>query len=273
MISDDTFFLKEQNYSKYSIEYLQFQADCLHRETLNDSKNNSKISQYIVNFHQLIRTLQSITKHIVNINNTFASIENKTKLNNNKKYQEVNPKNEDNSVIIAKFSTENKLILSNIYLPTITVKKLTDIPVSRLYYVEELNEYAFNINGINMNGNLCDISEYESPKSAHCRYMHKCKNMKKCQYYHSPIDYINSGMEISTETRCFTVGSWIYNKNKNNKFARHIGSKSNLEFDLQRLKKIDLNTEIYNRKQQMVHDLLIYLILHANNMTPDHKAW
>ena len=160
--------------------------------------------------------------------------------------------------------SESKQIVGNIAINVKYVPSTSDIPVNNLYYVESTKQYAINIAGIIIKGDLSNIVDYQTPNSARCEYGIDCRSFKKgqpCKYYHDPEDYLKLGFKCpESATRNFTVGSWLYSKNKRPKtyFTRHIGSKDSILDDLATLKKLQYREEISNREGQLIHDLLIY---------------
>ena len=76
--------------------------------------------------------------------------------------------------------------------------------------------------------------------------------------------FINNNISVPNDNvRNFTIGSWIYTKNKYKYYARHIGSRDKLSIDIKLLKLSQYHNEVNNRECQLMHDLLIYMILNS----------
>jgi hypothetical protein len=104
----------------------------------------------------------------------------------------------------------------------------------------------------------------------------EAKEPEPCKYYHDVRDYQSNNKPVPIDNhRNFTVGSWIYSKTKNPRtyFARHLGSKDRLLYDLQTLKYVQYKNEISNREGQLIHDLLIYMILNNQGLLKNHPHW
>lgn len=150
----------------------------------------------------------------------------------------------------------------------ISNKNLDIIENSPIYYIQETKQYCIKINDNLIMGNIGNIYNMSTTNTAEkikkCKY-NNCDGLfyeKKCQYYHDD------------EQRNFTNYSWnhILNdkhgkiKNKNNYMniqkydlynTRFIGSLETLKEDLP-------FSSIYEktlRNNQLMHDILIYLIL------------
>lgn len=191
------------------------------------------------------------------------------------KHEIVDPYPSENDCAILRvlypLKEESKELIDGIILPVRIVQKAADIPVAPIYYIRELKQYAININGVVIKGNLGNIVEYQTKYSARCDYGIECKSFitgKPCNYYHEPNDYIKLNLPIPDIIRNFTIGSFIYSRNLRCKtyFTRHVGSYDTLAVDLQNLRKIQYREEISNREGQLIHDLLIYMILHSKGL-------
>lgn len=241
--------------------------------------SNATLEQQVVNLHKGIKNIQVIAKYMADV----ANIANQFLLSKKKKgpSQTINPypNSTDHSVLRTSFPEEKKELVPSIFLPVKQVDKPEQIPISKIYYIKSTKQYAINIEGIIIKGNLANITNYQSESTARCEYGIRCKNFSKgnpCKYYHEPEDYITLNKEIPDDlTRNFTVGSWLYSSTKRPKtyFARHVGSKDTLKQDLQYLKKAQYLEEVANREGQLVHDLLIYCLLHNQGMLEKYPSW
>ena len=232
----------------------------------------NKINQ----IHISIKNIQSVSKRLADIANII------TRLTHMKKKEiktlDPYPTENDHAILRTLYSEEKKEVINNIVIPVKIVDLPKDLPVNYLYYVKSLNQYAININGIIIKGNLGNIVNYTDNYSARCEYGIYCKsfkNKKECNYYHDPEDYIHHKLSVPNIVRNYTVGSWIYcNKNKcKTYYTRHIGSKDKLLTDLTTLKKSQYIEEVSIREGQLIHDLLIYLILNQEGLLEKYKQW
>lgn len=261
-------------------EYLQM-ADDTHNfvDKFAVGLKLSDLEEKVLELQTHIKNIQSVARRMADVSN----ICNQMVLYNKKrdgsvKYINPYPTENDHAVLRINEPDEKKEIIDNVYIPVRHVKTTTEIPVSNIYYVENIKQYVINIAGVNIRGNLANICKYQHVKSARCEYGRLCnslKNKTRCNYYHEPEDYIKTNMEVPDEPRNFTVGSWLYSKNRNPRtyFTRHIGSKDTLIRDLHMLKTIQYREEISNREGQLIHDLLIYMILHNKGLLERYPHW
>ena len=180
-------------------------------------------------------------------------------------------------------------ITNDIKIDAIEVNSIKDIPNSRLYWINDINQFAVKINGVLLRGNIGNIynkkciCESNNTQMSICKNYNACKtllNNKVCKFYHDPLqvlDLLKQGI-IEKNTyekyknfyRNFSNTSWIYtnlttNRNLN---MRHYGSRDNLRYELNLLELEDDYTRkkiLENYYQQTMHDLLITLITHEKN--------
>jgi hypothetical protein len=252
--------------------------------------SNKQIEEKIITLHLGIKTIQAVAKRMADISNMITQY----LLSRNKKIEDnkiidIYPTEYDHAVLrnLYPIKEEQKQILPNnssLILPIKTVNSISEIPISKIYYITALKQYAINIEGLIIKGNLGNILDYQSENTTICKYGINCKNfinLKKCNYYHEPEDYIKMSREVPDEVRNFTVGSWVYKKNKSithnsklkNNYHRNVGSFDTLLDDLAMLKNINYNEEVNNREGQLIHDLLIYCILNNKNFIHKYKQW
>jgi hypothetical protein len=256
-------------------EYLTL-ADSIHDhiEKFGIALATDKLEENVNELQTGIKNIQAVAKRMADISNIINQI-----VLHRKKtitYIDPYPTEYDHAVLRMKYPKESKEIVRDVNIPIVNVDTEKEIPVSNLYYIGELDQYAINIAGLIIKGNLANIMNYQAEKTARCEYGIKCKSIQSCKYYHEPEDYIKLGMAIpENNTRAFTVGSWIFNRNKKPKtyYTRHIGSRDTLSADLKTLKKIQYRDEVSNREGQLIHDLLIYLILHNQGLLEKYKHW
>jgi hypothetical protein len=241
------------------------------------------IEEKMLELQAEIKTIQAVAKRMADVSNIAARIitrkKQEKKINTkNTKFIDPYPSERDHATLRNIYPDSIKKISPTIDLMVKYVPNIEDIPVTNLYYVENLKQFAVNINGIIIKGNLANIVEYQTEKSARCEYGIECKTFikdSKCKYYHEPEDYIKLKREPIEEMRNFTVGSWLYSKTKKckNYFTRHIGNYANLEYDLNTLKKVQYREEIDNREGQLIHDILIYMILNTKGFLEKYPHW
>jgi len=166
------------------------------------------------------------------------------------------------------------------------VNDVSEIPNNPIYWVSNINQFAFHINGVIMRGNIGNIyNQRHIKKNIHvnqtiiCKQHNKCKNLiyekNICKFYHDPVELLEllGTGQITDETfkiyknrnRNFINTSWLYTDlpcNKKNTMMRHFGSKNvlNHEFDLMKIDNSKINENIIdNYKQQTMHDILVIM--------------
>jgi hypothetical protein len=257
-------------------EYIEKHCMILSNDILEDN-----VTQLQIN----IRNLQAVSKRLADVSNLINRIITcKKKITHSITYDrniiDPYPTSNDHATLRLVYgkADESKEIVNNIKLLTKTVETLSDIPISSLYYVNSIKQYAININGIVISGNLANIVEYQCEQSARCEYGINCRSFKKqipCKYYHDYNDWIKLKLPVPEQTRNFTIGSFVHSNSKKPScyFTRHIGSKATLLHDIAMLKTIQYIDEVNNREGQLIHDLLIYLILHSKNLLEHYPNW
>ena len=259
-------------------EFLQH-ADNIHDylEKYGVALSTEQLTDKITELQSNIKTIQAVAYQIANVSNIATKIA-------AKKNMEIitpidpYPTDTDIGTLRAKYPEESNEIITNIAIPIKYVDSAGEIPVNNLYYINDIKQYAINIGGVLIRGNLGNLVDYKTEQSAECEYGTNCKSFKKntnCPYYHDPNDFIHHKLPVPDIIRNFTIGSWIYSKKKTPKtyFNRHIGSRDRLHYDLSTLKKVQYREEIYNREGQLIHDLLIYLILNSKGLLKRYPQW
>jgi hypothetical protein len=262
--------------------YLQ-QADDAHAylDKCYVALTTEQMETKVIELQSAIKTLQSVAYQMANVSNIInraVMIKKRNKSNALTDYINPYPTETDIGTLRSLNPVESKEIVADISIPVKTVESITDIPVSDVYYVNDVQQFAVNIAGIVIRGNLGNIVDYKSENSAKCEYGIQCKsfiNKTQCPYYHDPLDYKHHKILKPNNIRNFTVGSWIYSKKKtpSSYFTRHIGSADKLIYDLNTLKKIQYRDEIFNREGQLIHDLLIYLVLNSRGLLDRYPHW
>jgi hypothetical protein len=246
-----------------------------------------KLEEKVNTLQTSIKNIQAVAKRMADVSNIITQnilhrpiVQASTKIQN---VIDPYPSENDHAVLRVVYPIENasRDIASGICIPVKTVDNLSQIPVSDVYYINSIKQYAVNIAGVIVKGGLANIVEYQTEKSARCEYGIDCKSFvkgKKCKYYHDPEDYVKLKLPVPDEkenTRNFTTGSYVYSKTRRPKtyFTRHVGSKDTLIHDLNMLKTVQFREEVSNREGQLIHDLLIYLILHSKGLLERYPHW
>ena len=261
--------------------YLQ-QADDVHEylEKYCISLSADQIEEKVRELQASIKTLQSVSYQLANISNIANRV-----VHNKRKHKEKNtkfidpyPTEYDIGVLRSLNPVSTYEIVKGINIPIKLVQTSSEIPVCNLYYVADIKQFAINIEGIVIRGNLGNISDYKAEGTAFCEYGTDCNSFKSktdCPYYHDPTDFIKHGLPVPDKIKNFTTGSWIYSKKKNPRtyFTRHIGSKDRLIVDINTLKLVQFREEVLNRESQLIHDLIIYMALNSRGLLTRYHPW
>ncbi len=187
----------------------------------------------------------------------------------------------------------------NISVATKVVNSVDEIPNIPLYWVSNIEQYAFKVNGVVFRGTMGNIYNKNDIKKttnkstkikqmAVCHHKNNCitvLNNGICEFYHDPLDLLTL-LEASLIThatyrkyiklrRNFSNTSWIYTdspQNKNNSAMRHFGSRDTLKhnFDLIKFEPSSSDiTGIDNFRQQCMHDILVIMGLNQANLLKD----
>jgi hypothetical protein len=238
-----------------------------------------KLQEKVTELHICIKNIQSVAKHMADIANITNQLVLFMKPKNSPKMINPYPTTNDHAVLRVQEPDEKMEVLEGIVIPVKVVASCSEIPINHIYYIEDLKQYAINISGVIVKGNLGNIVEYQTERSARCEYGSKCKSFDKCipcKYYHDPEDYIAKGLPVQELPRNYTVGSWLYSKNKRSVktyFTRHIGNRATMLYDLAMMKRLQYREEVANREGQLIHDLITYMILHSKGMLERYPHW
>ena len=239
--------------------------------------SKEQLEKKITELQSAIKTIQAVAYQIANVSNIATKLAEKKRITIETAIDPY-PTITDIGTLRAKYPEESEEIMTNITIPVKHIETSSEMPVNDLYYIRDIKQYAINIGGILIRGNLSNLVDYKTEQSAECEYGINCKSFAKntvCPYYHDPTDFVHHNLPVPDITRNFTIGSWIYSKKKTPKtyFNRHIGSKDRLHYDLSTLKRVQYREEIYNREGQLIHDLLIYLILNNKGLLKRYPHW
>lgn len=198
------------------------------------------------------------------------------------------------------FKTYNDLSIDNTILfgnnktnNIIEVQSISDIPKSPIYWIKPINQYAINLGGLILRGNIGNIYNYNYIKKIginnfknliYCKHENNCPDLlsgKICKYYHDPI-YLLSLKDLGIlsnqkyneilKSKNHINTSWIYTEypeKNSNANMRHFGSYDTLKHFIQ-LAKIEktkrIKTYIQNYKDQCIHDILVLIALYNNEL-------
>lgn len=231
------------------------------------------LEEKILKLQSSIRTIQAVAVRLANVSNVCTKIKRaRSKIEDIPKFIDPYPKTGDYTVLRTLYAKDTQAITKRTKLPVVRVESPEDIPVHPLYYIEKFKQFAINVNGVILRGNIGNIEDYQGHKTARCEYGSCCKSLQNCKYYHDPTDYKDNYVE---QVRNFTVGSFIFTRNNNPKtyYARHIGSLDTLEQDIAKLKTRQFRDEINTRQDQLMHDLLILMVLHSLGYLEEYPHW
>lgn len=273
-------------------------VDEIHRNIDMQNEKFIYAQNYINEIADVLQQLRTVVLKVDNIyhicNNKYKSKFHMHKSNN----LNMNIKNNDwtylNRIINDKTPKNN--LTGDISVKIKQVNKISEIPNSPIYWVKDINQFAFHINGVILRGNIGNIynkNHIKKNKNTHqiniCKYGNKCRtllNDQICKFYHDPLQLLEllNDNQISTQlfdkyknlTRNFINTSWIYTdrpSNNANNTMRHFGSRNTLkyEFELMKLEN-NKNTEIQtdNFRQQCMHDILVIMGLNQFNLLHEY---
>ena len=151
----------------------------------------------------------------------------------------------------------------------ITVSDINEIPNAHLYWVKNIGQFAININGTLLRGNIGNIynkTDAFKKNVRECRDYKKClSRVKPCNNFHDPLKF-NRPMPC----RNFTNSSWLYTNDTRaakNINMRHFGNRNTLSNDLSVIKySKTYDREINTRLSQTIHDLLVLMSMQSKDM-------
>jgi len=241
--------------------------------------SKDQLEEKIHTLQSTIKNIQAVAKRMADVSNIINRILLSRKPATITETIDPYPTHRDHAVLRSLYPTESRELVKGIKIPVKIVDSEKEIPLSHIYYVKDIDQYAINIEGLIIKGNLSNIVEYKAPLSSRCEYGTSCNSFRKnkpCSYYHDPEDYIKLNLPVpANNIRNFTVGSWLYSRNKKPRtyFTRHVGSRDTLVNDIESLRKIQYREEISNREGQLVHDLLVYMVLHNQGFIERYSHW
>lgn len=211
---------------------------------------------------QDIKMIQSVAKRLSDISNYITRILSNNFININNNILDPYPSSRDHAIL--RINSAKKKYINNNTVPVIEVENENDIPVNYLYYIKNIKQYAINIFGINIKGNISHLVNYGDKKIEKCKYGIDCKTIDKCNYYHDPYDFVKLGLDIpDNNIKNITNGNLIYNTKKKKSNMRLIGDINTLDNDLISISKDEYDRELLNREYMIINDLIMYIILHT----------
>lgn len=281
-------------------------ADSIQNNVIKANMRAEDLSRDMISLRTGIKMIQAVAKKMADVSNMIQQVIDYS----NHQYTRIDPypRSDSHAVVRYLYPEEERPVSythANIKLNVKSVRDTPDIPTSALYYIKDLDQFAININGVVIKGNVGNVADYGSERTAWCEYGTCCKAFQNaiqgrsadksadksakesarpksnfaCHYYHPPEDYIRAGAPIEKyheAHRNFTAGSWItantLNAKKQSKhFMRHIGSLDTLASDLHTMQKRQYHDEVATREDQLIHDLLIYMILIRNGYVERYR--
>jgi hypothetical protein len=245
-----------------------------------DNSNTLTYNKNKKNLNELDQMLSNLKTVLCKVDNIYHICENKCNITYNLRPSiKLYSQNYKNSLI-------NKKVSPKISVKTISVNSIDDIPDTPLYWINNINQFGININGVLFRGNIGNVFNKSHiqfgdkiSQTIICKYGNMCKTLlygKLCKFYHDPYDLLKMYKSniISEKTynlykslcRNFTNTSWIYttrNNNKKNINMRHFGSRNTLKYDFDSMSieqsSSVKNSHIQNYKHQCIHDILVIL--------------
>jgi len=224
---------------------------------------------------ELNNIYNELQKTIMKVDNIIHIFDNKHKVKH-KLYT-----NKNDSVKEVKISTK---LTSDLSINAVHVESIENIPDTPLYWVNNINQYAFKLNNTIFRGNIGDIYNKDmirKNKNTHqitiCTHGNLCKTLLSgniCKFYHDPNELkeildtkITKSIynEYKLLYRNFMNTSWLHtekHRNIKNNSMRRFGSRDTLkyDFDLMQINDIEYNDQcILNYKHQCIHDILVII--------------
>jgi len=140
---------------------------------------------------------------------------------------------------------------------SIVSHQLESMLPAQIHYVQDLDQYAINIEGTVLRGNIGTIYTRREDDHLHttpCRSGRACQKIgerKPCKFYHDPL-------HGGPCRRNFHQMSWVYSTKKNDAHVRHFGNGPTLDEDVLALRAAGkLDAELERFEAQVMHDILV----------------
>lgn len=223
----------------------------------------------------IIKTIQIISRRLADIGNVVNQV---LYLKSRKFHSHIDPYPYpgEHGCLVGVGRTK-KEVVPGLDLPVSIVDDEKEIPSNiSLYYLKASNQFAVQLNGFVISGNIGNLLQHKGTLTAACTYGDKCKNLLKrhsCTFHHDDIDYKRLQIKPPKNNfRNFTYGSWIYSRNKKGSY-RHVGNRDTLIEDLSNTKNSDYSEELRTREAQLMHDILVYLSMIQFGMSHKFPDW
>lgn len=242
-------------------DYLNFAQSLHDMVTINGiNMRRADIENSLNQLRHGIKLIQAVARYMADISNTIMAFGLNVK-NINIPTLNPYPKSTDHAQI---------RLANKSYIKEVSSEDL--IPVQNIYYIRKKMQYAINIGGVIIKGNLCNVTD--DAKTAPillCKRGNTCDKLKQgaCKYFHEPEDYIFNKLPINP-TRTISNTSWIYAPNSH-KNTRKIGNKATLTYDI--AAHNDLSSEMSMRQYQLIHDLIVFLIATGKGKNTACPGW
>ena len=195
---------------------------------------------------------------IKNLYRKYCSVENKCKrllkhkTNQDKKHNE-------------------KYLSPNIPIEVKSLPTLNSLPDYPLYWIEDISQYAFMLNGVIFRGNVGNIVDNDKkvPHNIPCKYGQSCNlPREQCYFYHDPI--IQKGCSTGKSdiyVRNFRPVNFVYNSSRKKKLEcmTHIGNRDSLDIELTLLKHHIRNNKFRDEPKrymdQTMHNILVCMAM------------
>lgn len=221
---------------------------------------SQEIEEVIKKLKTYIKNIQAVAKYMADISNSITQSASMIR-----KISPVNFETYPNSTDHVCLRVSSKDTIREVDYPE-------QVPITKLFYIRSLKQYAINIGGILIKGNLAEISNGKiTNKTSVCRKGATCVELQNgmCPFYHDPEHYIENKLPVKCE-RVLSNTSWIYDP-ESKKSTRKIGGKSTIHADMLRVKS--LKEEISTREFQLIHDLLVLLQITEHGLNKRYQFW
>ena len=250
-------------------------TDCIsHIDNIYDKFNkiNTDYDMYNQTYiSELSDIINSLMFAYAKANNIY-NICNNTFNNTFKKYKKGKIKN--NNVIINNLLTTSKKLTDNIEINVKVIKSLDELPDMHLYWVSDINQFAFRLNNIVFRGNVGNIINTKISDIVESKYTVMCKNKNNCKllktqtciHYHDPVELLKLLNDNKIDNAVYNKYKYIYRNFRKPYTHQNFGSREKLKNDIDIL-NFDNNENMINfvdnYKQICMHDILVILSIDA----------
>jgi hypothetical protein len=284
-----------------TLKQLIEKVDSIHRD-LDRLYEAPQLKQNLTELKQLAYATQFVHNKILNI---YEIYNNKYKIAKLRHRGVLNHINQTNigKTNIGKTNVIGMPLAPNIATDAKIINSIKELPNTPMYWVADIEQYAFKINGVIFRGNIGNIyNKNDIVKSTQltkndnkkitqmtiCKYKNKCRTVLNgglCEFYHDPIELMDLVEEklltykvykmYLKMHRNFSNTSWIHTttpQHKHNVSFRHFGSRDILKHELDLIKFEPSQADVMgidNFRQQCMHDILVIMGLKEHALLPD----